>query len=68
MGTQGFRQAANSRMAQSLHVADVYSRAADAFATLRIALNRLSDGLLFANFSSADKLMRQVGDQFRLDS
>ncbi len=68
MGTQGFRQAANSRMAQSLHVADVYSRAADAFATLRIALNRLSDSLLFANFSSADKLMRQVGDQFRLDS
>jgi hypothetical protein len=68
MGAQGFRQAANNRIARSLDVADVYSRVADSFATLRIALNRLSDGVMFANYSSADRLMRQVADQFRLAS
>ena len=67
MGTQGFRQAAGNRIAQNLDVADVYARAADAFPTLRIALNRLSDGLLFADYSSADKLMRQVSNEFRLE-
>ena len=68
MGAQGFRQAANNRIARSLDVADVYARVADSFATLRVALNRFSDSMLFANYSSADKLMRQVADQFRLAS
>ncbi|UCD23088.1 MAG: hypothetical protein JSW51_08450 [Gemmatimonadota bacterium] len=68
MGAQGFRQAANNHIARSLDVADVYARVADSFATLRVALNRLSDSTLFADYSSADKLMRQVADQFRLAS
>ena len=68
MGARGFRQAATNRIARSLDVADLYSRVADSFATLRVALNRLSDDMLFADYSSADKLMRQVRDEFRLAS
>jgi hypothetical protein len=64
MGARGFRQAAGNRLAQDLDVADIYARAADSFTILRVALNRLSDNLFFPNVSSADRLMRQVKDEF----
>jgi hypothetical protein len=64
MGVLGFRQAAVNRLAQDLDVADIYARAADSFALLRVALNRLSDDLFFPNRSSADRLLRQVKDEF----
>lgn len=67
MGTQGFRQAASNRLAQDLDVADIYSRAADWFPALRIALNRLSDNLMFPNSVSVDRLMRQVRDDFAME-
>jgi len=66
MGTRGFRQAANNRLARDLAVADIYARAADWFSALRVALNRLSDNLLFPNPGSVDRLMRQVRDEFAL--
>jgi hypothetical protein len=64
MGVRGFRQAAVNTLARDLDVADIYTRAADCFTTLRIALNRLSDRLFFPNVSGADRLMRQVKDEF----
>ncbi|UCG84932.1 MAG: hypothetical protein JSW71_13390 [Gemmatimonadota bacterium] len=66
MGTRGFRQAANNRLARDLDVADIYARAADWFSALRVALNRLSDNLLFPCSASVDRLMRQVRDEFAL--
>lgn len=67
MGARGFRQAANNRWAHDLAVADIYARAADWFTPLRVALNRLSDNLLFPSAGGADRLMRQVRDEFAID-
>jgi len=64
MGMRGFRQAAVNSWARDLDVADIYARAADCFTMLRVGLNRLSDSLFFPNVSSADRLMRQVKDEF----
>lgn len=65
LGAQGFRLAADDRYARELEVADVYTRAADLFASLRVALNRLSDQAFFRNIASADRLLRQVRDDNR---
>ena len=43
----------------------VLRSAGQRFAELRVALNRLSDRLMFPRFSSPDKLMRQVFDEFQ---
>ncbi len=64
LGTRGFRQAAINRLAHDLNVADIYARAADCFTTLRVALNRLSDNVFFPQVASADRLIRQVKDEF----
>lgn len=65
LGAQGFRLAADDRYARELEVADVYTRAADLFAPLRVALNRLSDQAFFRSIASADRLLRQVRDDDR---
>ena len=65
MGTRGFRLAATNQLARDFDLADIYAQVAESFATLRVALNRLSDGLFFPNLSSADRLMRQVSDESR---
>lgn len=60
MGRRGFSLAAEHRLAQE-HGLDALLRvAASRFAALRLALNEVSDTLLFPNGSSPERLMRQV--------
>ncbi len=66
MGARGFRLASDHRLAREFELDDIYAKAADAFPTLRVALNRLSDRLFFPRCSSPDRLMRQVADEFNL--
>jgi hypothetical protein len=66
MGARGFRLASDHRLAQTWKLAGIYERAADSFDRLRVGLNRLSDSMFFPNRSSPDRLLRQVGDAFRL--
>ena len=66
MGARGFRLASDHRLAQEWQLAGIYERAAEAFERLRVGLNRLSDSVFFPRRSSPDRLMRQVGDRYRL--
>ncbi|MGH7621850.1 MAG: hypothetical protein ACREMU_05885 [Gemmatimonadaceae bacterium] len=60
MGRRGFSLAAEHRLAQE-HGLDALLRvAASRFAALRLALNEVSDTLMFPNVSSPERLMRQV--------
>lgn len=68
MGARGFRLAAEHVLAKEWNLASIYSRAADSFEALRVALNRLSDDVFFQNFSSPDRLVRQVRDEMRFPS
>lgn len=65
MGRQGFRLAAEHRMADSTGLRPVFARAAGEFPLLRLALNRVSDRLLFPGQHSPERLMRQVADETR---
>ncbi len=60
MGAQGYRLAADHRLAAEHGVAPLFVRAAERFATLRVALNDVSDRLLFPHGHSPERLMRQV--------
>ncbi len=60
MGRRGFELAAEHRLAQE-HGLDALMRvAASQFAALRMALNDVSDTLLFPHGNSPERLMRQV--------
>lgn len=65
MGRRGFRMAADHRLAQHYGLAPLYLVAAERFDRLRVALNQISDRLLFPGSSSPDRLMRQVRDESR---
>ncbi len=62
LGQRGYRMAASHRLAQQHGMEQLFGVAAERFGTLRLALNRISDRLFFANVHSADKLLRQVRD------
>lgn len=64
MGAQGFRLAAAHQLARQHRLEGVYELAADSFRQIRVAFNRLSDGLFFPGSWSADRLLRQVADGF----
>ena len=64
MGRRGFRLAAGHRLATQHGLAPVFGAAADAFPQLRMALNALSDTLLFPHVHTPERLMRQVRDTF----
>ncbi len=64
LGVRGFRLASDHQLAQAFELADVYESAAECFPALREALNRLSDELVFPGCCSADRLLRQVADEF----
>jgi hypothetical protein len=64
LGSAGFRMASDHRLADEYGLAPVLRQAADRFGTLRVVLNRLSDRMLFPDHHSAEKLMRQVADDF----
>lgn len=65
MGRRGFQMAADHRLAEEHGLASLYLSAADRFGVLRIALNAVSDTLLFPSVHSPDRLMRQVRDEAR---
>lgn len=68
MGQKGFSLAAQHRLANEYGLVDLYYMAAQHFAELRIALNNVSDALLFPNQSSPDRLLRQVSNMVRVRS
>lgn len=65
MGKRGFELAAEHRMAAQYGMAGVYERIAARFGLLRVALNTLSDTVLFPHVHTPERLMRQVGDEAR---
>jgi hypothetical protein len=65
MGRKGFELAASHRLAAQHNLTRVLTLAAERFLVLRVALNNISDVLLFPTNNSPDRLMRQVRDDFR---
>lgn len=65
MGQHGFRLAAEHRLAQEHGLDVLFTAVATGFPALRVALNRVSDALLFPGRSSPERLMRQVRDEAR---
>lgn len=66
MGQKGYLLAAQHRLASQYGLVDLYGTAAENFAVLRIALNNVSDELLFPTRYSDEKVLRQVSNNFRL--
>ncbi len=62
LGAAGYRLAATHRLAYQHRLSEIYERAAGSFRQIRIALNRLSDRVLFPMYHSPDRLLRQVVD------
>lgn len=65
LGRRGFQLAANHRLAHEHGLAPLYHEASQRFAALRLALNAVSDSMLFPNNHSPERLMRQVKDEGR---
>ena len=65
LGQRGFRMAADHRLANEHGLSPLFMRAAERFPVMRVALNRVSDTLLFPNVSSPERVMRQVRDDVR---
>jgi hypothetical protein len=65
LGRRGFQLAAEHRLAKEHGLSPLYQEAAERFPLLRLALNYLSDALLFPNHHTPDRLMRQVRDEAR---
>ena len=70
LGRRGFRLAADHRLAAEYGLEALYDAVADRFGLVRVALNRVSDRLLFPHHHTPDRLMRHVSDEarFRLAS
>jgi hypothetical protein len=64
LGRRGYRLAADHRLASEHGLSPLFATAAERFPTLRVALNSVSDRLLFPHVSSPERLMRQVKDGF----
>jgi hypothetical protein len=62
MGQRGFRLAADHRLANEHGLGPLFAAASERFPRLRVALNRVSDRLLFPHVHSPERLMRQVRD------
>jgi hypothetical protein len=65
LGKRGFALAAEHRVAHEHGLEPLLHRAAERFVMVRVALNRVSDTLLFPNVSTPERLMRQVRDEGR---
>jgi hypothetical protein len=65
LGRRGFQLAADHRLAEQHGLATLYATAAERFGLLRMALNGVSDSLLFPAVHSPERLMRQVQDEAR---
>ena len=65
MGRRGFTLAARHRLANTYGLEGLFSAMAERFGVLRVALNRVSDRLLFPQVNTPERLMRQVRDAQR---
>ena len=65
MGRLGFQLAASHRLAAQHGMTTLFAEAAEKFAVLRLALNTISDRLLFPHGHSPERLMRQVRTEGR---
>ena len=65
MGRRGFELAAEHRLANQYGMSGVYASIAARFGLLRVALNTMSDTLMFPNLHTPERLMRQVRDEAR---
>ena len=65
LGRRGYALAAQHRLAAQYGMEVVYAAAAERFQRLRLALNRVSDQLIFPDAHSPERLMRQVQDEAR---
>jgi hypothetical protein len=65
LGKRGFELAAEHRFAEQYGMNEVYGAIAARFGLLRVALNSISDRLLFPNVHTPERLMRQVQDAVR---
>lgn len=65
LGRRGFELAAEHRLAEQYGMAETYAAVAARFGLLRVALNSISDRLLFPNVNTPERLMRQVEDEMR---
>jgi hypothetical protein len=64
LGRSGFLLASDHKLAETYGMHSVLRAAGQQFPVLRMALNRMSDQMMFPNHSSPDRIMRQVGDEF----
>jgi hypothetical protein len=65
MGMRGFRLAADHRLAEEHGLSPLFRSAADRFVSLRLALNSISDTLLFPHRNTPERVMRQVRSEWR---
>ncbi len=65
VGSRGFRLAADHRLAEEHGLSQLFLAAAERFVPLRVALNSISDSLLFPHRNSPERLMRQVRSEWR---
>ena len=65
LGRRGFQLAADHRLAHEHGLSALYQEAAQRFGRLRMALNVVSDSLLFPHHHTPERLMRQVRDESR---
>jgi hypothetical protein len=65
LGRRGFQLAAEHRLAREYGLTALFEVAARRFAVLRLALNGISDALLFPHVHTPERLMRQVRDETR---
>jgi hypothetical protein len=60
LGRQGFEAASAHTLAARYGLAEIYRTVAERFPTIRQALNRLSDRVLFPNVVTEDRLLRSL--------
>ncbi|MEZ4424708.1 MAG: hypothetical protein R3E98_14960 [Gemmatimonadota bacterium] len=66
MGTTGYRLAADSGQAVRFGLGDVFNDVADRFSRVRVALNRLSDGVLWPSGGDpVERLLREMEQRVR---
>jgi len=65
LGRRGYQLAADHRLAEQHGLATLYATAAERFGLLRLALNGVSDALMFPSIHTPERLMRQVQDEAR---
>jgi hypothetical protein len=65
LGRRGFQLAADHRLAEQHGLTTLFATAAERFGLLRMALNGVSDSLLFPAIHTPERLMRQVQDEAR---